>query len=461
MPSLRSPRLLPPPEAVRRKAAASLPLVALLLANLACTSAAPPPPVREPVRREPLPLDIAQADRSYLIDPLEGYPLEIDVERRAEVQNAWRELLQAGDVELAAETSEALLNEDPDFQPARVLAAQIDFAAGEDQAVIERLLPVSDALPTYTASQMLVGRAAERLGDVPLAYAAYRAVATRNPLALKRTGDLHPRALEILSNRLQDALRQGQVEEAGKHLALLKSWAPSETLTFEGAQAVAVARGDRVAELAAVKELSSRRPDDRKMLERRAALEIEVGDPGAALQIVQELADQDPRDPKLAEMLKSAKFRWRLAQLPRGVQEVASRPELNRAGFAVLLYWLAPDVRNSRPTAGRIATDVLDHPHQEEIVRVVNLGLMDVDATLHRFSPGSSMRRSAAVRSLIRLLSRFGGASCLSGGEGDTCDAALRCGLLPPGEDCQLSAPVSGSEGVELIRRALERLGGS
>jgi tetratricopeptide (TPR) repeat protein len=437
--------------------------VALLLANLACTSAAPPPPVREPVRREPVPLDIAQADRSYLIDPLEGYSLEIDMDRRAEVQNAWRELLQAGDVDLATETSEALLNEDPEFHPARVLAGQIDFAAGLDEAVIERLLPVSDAFPSYTASQMLVGRSAEKLGDVPLAYAAYRAVATRNPLALKRTGELHPRALEILSSRLQDALREGQVDEAEKHLALLNSWAPSETLTFEGARAVAVSRGDRVAELAAVKELSSRRPEDLRLLERRGALEMEVGDPSAALQIVQELADQNPRDPKLAEMLEAAKFRWRLSQLPRGVQEVAARPELDRAGFAVLLYWLVPDVRNTRASAGRIATDVLDHPHQEEIVRVVNLGLMDVDATLHRFSPGAAMRRNAAVRSLTRLLSRFGGAACLSGaqGQGDTCEVALRCGLLPAGEDCQLSAPVSGGDGVELIRRALEQLGGS
>ena len=410
--------------------------------------------------REPQPLDIAQADRSYLIDPLEGYSLQMDVDRREEVQNAWRELLQAGDVDGASETAVRLLEEDPEFHPARVLAAQIDFAAGDNQGVVASLLPVSDALPSYTASQMLVGRAAEKLGDVPLAYAAYRAVATRNPLALKRTGELHPKALEILSNRLRDALRQGRTEEAAKHLALLTSWAPSETLTFEGARAVAVARGDRVAELAAVQELASRHPDDQELLERQGVLEMEVGDPSAALQIAQELAAQNPRDPRLAEMLEAAKFRWRLSQLPRGVQEVASRPELNRAGFAVLLYWLVPDVRNSRPTAGRIATDALDHPHQEEIVRVVNLGLMDVDATLHRFSPGAAMRKSAALRSLFRLLSRFGGAACPSV-EGDTCDLGLRCGLLREGEDCQASAPVSGGEGVELIRRALERLGGS
>lgn len=391
-----------------------------------------------------------------------GYTPEVDPALRDRFQSVWRTLLDESDVAGATETAAALLEEDPGFFPAAVLAAQVDFAAGDDRAVIDRLLPVGDALPTYTASQMLLGRSAERLGDIPLAYAAYRAVATRNPLALRRTGDLHPRALEIVSNRLQEALRQGQIEEAEKQLGLLKFWAPSETLTLEGARALAVAQNDRTAELLAVKILSARRPGDQPLLERRAELELAVGDPSAGLQIVQELAARQPNDPRMADKLEAAKFRWRLSQLPRSVQEVAAKFELSKADLAVLLYWLVPDVRNSRPTAGRIATDVIDHPHQEEMVRVVNLGLMDVDPTLHRFFPGSPVRRSAALRSLNEMLTRFGrGVPCLKDAPSGTCERSARCRLILPEEDCQPGAPLSGSDAVELIRRSLKLLGGA
>jgi tetratricopeptide (TPR) repeat protein len=464
LPSLR--RLLLLPEARRRhgRRVFSGSVLALWLAtSLACSSAPPPqpPPVREPVARAPEPLVLDQADRSYLIDPLEGYSATVDPELRDRVRNVWRDLLEEGDTKGAVRVASGMLEESPDFFPAQVLIAQVDFAAGDHRRVVDRLLPVGDALPTYTSSQLLIGRAAERLGDVPLAYAAFRAVAARSPLALKRAGELHPRALEIVSNRLDEAVRSQNAEEADQQLALLRNWGPSETLTYEASRKVAQLRGDRTAELAAIKELSFRRPSDQALRDRRAELELQVGDPSAGLKIVQEEAARHPKDPAIAQRLESAKFRWRLSQLPRGVQEVAAKSELNKGDLAVLLYWLVPEVRNSRPSSGRIATDVLDNPHQEEIVRVVNLGLMDVDPTLHRFSPGSPVRRGAALRVVVRTLAQFGKGACASGSGANTCAASASCGLVPSEEDCQASAPLSGSEGVEIIRRSLKLLGGS
>jgi hypothetical protein len=354
-----------------------------------------------------------------------------------------------------------MLARDPGFLPAQVLAAQIDFAAGENTHVVERLLAVGDAMPAYVASQLLLGRAAERLGDVALAYSGYRAIAARSPLALKRTGELHPRAMEIVSHRLDEAVRNQKIDEAAKQLQLLQSWGPSETLTLEASRKVAMARGDRAAELAAVKELASRQPGERVLLERRAQLELEVGDPSAGLQIVQDLAARNPKDPVLAEELDAAKFRWRLSQLPRDVQEVAARPELTKGDFALLLYWLVPQVRNSLPTAGRIATDVLDNPHRDEIVRVVNLGLMEVDPTQHRFFPGSPVRRGTGLRVVLRLLARFGVGSCSGAKSDDACQASLSCGLLASVDDCQAPSPLSGAGAVEILRRSLKLLGGS
>jgi tetratricopeptide (TPR) repeat protein len=464
MPSPRLLRRLPHPEARRqgRRIVAAPILVVLLAVGLACTSSPPPPPA-QPVALPRTPLDLEPADRPYLIDPLEGYSRTVDPAMGERLSNLWRDLLEEGDIEGAARAAAKMLGEDAELFPAQVLAAQVDFATRDDRRVIERLLPVGDAMPTYTASQLLLGRATERLGDIPLAYAAYRAVAARSPLARRRAGELHSRALEIVSNRLEEALRLQRFDEADKQLELLRSWAPAETLTLEAARKSALARGDRRAELVAVKELSSRRPADRALLERRAELELAVGDPSAGLKIVENLAARHPQDRSLAEKLESAKFRWRLSQLPQSVQEIAARPELSKADLAVLLYWLVPDVRNSRPTAGRIATDVLDHPYQEEIVRVVNLGLMDVDPTLHRFSPGATVRRGPALRVLLRTLARFGKADCAGGSvaTGPVCETAMACGLLPAEEDCQAMAQLSGAEGVEIIRRSLKLLGGS
>ncbi len=400
------------------------------------------------------------ADRPYLIAPLEGYPHDVGPELRDRLTNVWRDLLEAGDTEGALRVSAELRERDPDLFPAQVLAAQVDFAAGEHRRVVERLLPVGDRISTYTASQLLLGRSAERLGDIPLAYSAFRAIAARSSLARRRAGEMHPRALEIVSNRLNEALRVRDLEEARKQLGFLQSWGPSEISTLEAALQVAEAYDDHRAELAAIKELSAHRPGDRRLLERRAELELAVGDPSAGLNIIQNLAARNPKDPVLAEKLEAAKFRWRLSQLPQGVQAVASKAELNKADLAVLLYWLVPDVRNSRPTAGRIASDVLDNPHQQEIVRVVNLGLMEVDPTLHRFSPGSQVRRAAALRVILRTLARFGAGACTGGSGAGTCEASLACGLIAAAEQCQPNDALSGAEGVEILRRSLKHLGG-
>jgi len=427
-----------------------------------------PRPVAPPETPRPQPQPFATQEKAFLVDPLTGYPQQVDAERQDLLQAAHRGLLTASDREGALEVATGLLQEDPGFAPAQVLIAQVELGEGRYAEAVQRLLPVSDSMPQFVASQLVLGRAAELAGDIPLSYSAYREIAPRSQRAFQKVGELHPRALEIVSNRLQESLRQNQLDGAEKHLSLLRAWAPSEVRTLEGTRALAVARGDAAAELAAVKELVQQRPGERALIERRAELELAVGDPGAGLQIIQGLAAENPNDPELAEKLAAAKFRWRVSLLPREVQEVAAKPELTKADLAVLLYWLVPNVRYGRPTTGRIATDVLDHRHQEEIVRVVNLGLMDVDQTLHRFSPGSPARRGTALRSLVLVLSRLGqGVTCLGGAAkgypstSAACEASASCGLLAPGDECHSGAAIGGGEAVELIRRTLKLLGGS
>src|SRR3954470_11473400 len=142
MPSLPSLRRLPLRELRRqpwRRIVAAAILGVLLAAGSACKSA-PPPPVRGPVQRSPEPLALAPADRPYLIDPLEGYSRAVDPELRERLETAWHGLLEEGDTATATHVTAELLAREPDFAAAQVLAAQVDFAAGENAHVVERLL---------------------------------------------------------------------------------------------------------------------------------------------------------------------------------------------------------------------------------------------------------------------------------------------------------------------------------
>ena len=195
---------------------------------------------------------------------------------------------------------------------------------------------------------------------------------------------------------------------------------------------------------------------------RRAELEIVAGDARTGLARLEKLAAADPADPTLAAALERGRFEWRLQNAPEPVRRLSRVAELTRADFAVLVYWMVPPVRTARPAAGRIASDVLDHPAREEIVRLVNLGLMTVDETLHRFSPAAPIRRAEALRTLLRTVRQFGSGDCGASGEAreSPCEAAAACGLIADAAACAPGGTLSGREAMELLRGALTLAGG-
>jgi hypothetical protein len=247
----------------------------------------------------------------------------------------------------------------------------------------------------------------------------------------------------------------------------MEKWLPDETLTLESAAAVARATDNLKAELEAVAQLSARSPDNRPLAERRATLELAVGDAGAGLRVFQELAAEYPEDGQLQDQLARARFLWRLQLLPIEARDLVNRTELSRGDFAAMLYWLFPEVRYGEGRQVRIANDVLDQPYRDEIVRVVNLGIMDVDERLHQFSPTRAVTRSEALASLVRLLSRRQPPiACVGGvrsqdppGVETVCGVGTDCGLLASAADCRPAGSVSGSEAVELSRLTLNLLG--
>jgi tetratricopeptide (TPR) repeat protein len=405
------------------------------------------------------PLD--PAERPYLISPVAAPPRPADPELMRRLGAAFEAQLLAGDAPGAVRVATDVLRQDADLDAGRVLLGQGRLVAGDLAGAREALEPVAVRFPDYAAARLAAARVAERLGDLVEAYAGYRGLA-HLPVAAERARELHARALEVLGERIADAVRRGRLEEARQDLARLREWAPTEPGTFEAALAVARAAGDDRAELEAVRGLLAGSPGDEALMERRGELELAVGEPRAAIDLYEELVRRHPREPRLADRLELAKFRWRLANLPEEVGRLVNEPELTRADFAVLLYWLVPGVRAGVASSPRIATDVLDHPQRQAIVRVINLQLMDVDENLRRFEPDARLRRASALRALLRVLQRSPSPpSCVAPLEANpspsreaVCAAAAACGLLAEPPECLPDAGVSGREAADWIRLA-------
>ena len=439
---------------IRWRAISVLPV----LLFFACASPQPDAPAPMPPKRED----------PFLLAPTDGYPLAGASGMMEQVDGAHARLLEGLDLAGVEAVGESLLAEDPGFHPASVLLAQVDYARGRDVAAVERLQPILGELPDYVAAQLLLGRAAERSGNLPAALDAFSQLADLDqPLATRQVEEIRPRALEIGLNRLREEVDRGHVERAEEHLAWLAGWDASGWETLEGGRLVAVATGDLEAELAAVRQLAET-TGELAFRKRAATLEVEIGDVRSGLDQLAALHREAPDDPDLVEQLELAKFLWRLQLLPPEVQEISRRAELDRTDLATLLYWLVPEVRHSQVTNPPIAADILDHPQHNVILRVLNKGLMEMDETLHRFEPEEPATRAVVLRALVRLLTSAerplscladAGALDLDRSWRTLCQQAARCQVIPESADCRPSATVAGAEVLELFRRTLDLLG--
>ncbi len=408
----------------------------------------------------------AHPEKRFLETPLAGFPRGVLPEQERRLLAPHDELVEGGDLARARREASALVAEDPEFGPAQVLLAQFDYVDGSYARAIERVRPVVASHPSYLAAVLLLGRSAERVEDLVTAYSSYFEISDESSPAAERAEALRERALEIVGRRVDDALRSGRTEDASRDVLTLARWAPGEVVTLDSARRLAHAVGDREGELKAVRLLEPLMPQDRDLKIRRGDLELEAGDPGAGLRIFQQLVAEAPQDRDLAEKLAQAKFRWRLTLLPAKVVELVRQPQLSRADFAAMTYWLFPVVRYGRAESGRIANDILDHPHRQEMVRVINLGLARVDPTLHTFRPDDPQRRGSALASLLRLLDRqspridcLGPAGSLGRATDEqVCAVAVRCGLLAEPGECLPAAVLSGPSAFDMSRSALDQL---
>jgi tetratricopeptide (TPR) repeat protein len=446
---------------VAQRAARALPALVLLVAAVLLLVACPPRPAPVTGPR------IGRDDLPYLLPPSTGFARPADAELLRRVDSAFDSALLAADTARAKATAEAALAVDPGFAPAEVLRGQALLVDRDLAGARAALDPVVARYPDYSAAGLAAARAAELAGDPAGAYAIYRRLASVLPIALERAGDLHEKAVAAMAARVEDAVARNRLAEGRALLDVLREWAPMDRATLEAAMDLARVSGDAAGELDAVRGLlASALSGEEGLLERRGELELQVGQPSAAIEIFTELLLRHPSEPRFAEAVDRAKFRWRVVNLPADVQRLVDAPELSRADFSALLYWLVPGVRAAVVSSPHIASDILDHPRRQEIMRVVNLHLMDLDEALRRFNPDWKVHRAQALKALERVLQRAQPApSCVVVLEGNpapsreaVCGVAVACGMLPETADCLPEAGVSGGDAAAWIRRTVSLL---
>ena len=389
-------------------------LFALVLASLECASSGP----RAVVLRDRFPLD----PREELAGPFpEG------------VEKGWGAILR-GDYALA----------EREFEAARTERARTAADIGWIEAIVlsgkseEPLAACKDMMPRGEATLPLLVACAEanaRAGRPPEAHDLYR-------LALARTGgsraeELRIAAAEAWGTRAKAAAAEKRWQKAREEIGRAIALEPESAALRAAAGDIERGAGERAQALRRYREALELEPKDPATLEKAGDLAVSLGEHALAVSVYGELARRDPR---FAAKAAEARMAFRVANWPVPEREAALSEDLTRAGAAQLVWWMFPEVREARVSAGPIASDAVSRKDSRAVTRAVGLGLLDVDRDTHRSHPDAPLTLAAASRLLLRLLSlvRQPSASvpCLAGearaprSAAEAIRRAKDCGLL-------------------------------
>jgi tetratricopeptide (TPR) repeat protein len=338
----------------------------------------------------------------------------------------------------------------------------------EEASLPQALASCSQTLADADSTAPLLvacGEAHARSGQALEGLELYRralARAGRRPGLEARAAKLRSLASEQLRLQAQEAAGQKDWKAARQEIVQAIELDPQSGPARETAGDIDLEAGDRPAALARYQQALDLAPLDRTLWKKIATLALELSDYGAAVPVLDKLAAEDP---SYEEQAAQARLSFRTANWPAAERSAALAPRLTRGEAALLLWWMVPEVRETKVTEGIIASDVVGRPDAPEIMRVFSLQLLDVDRETHRASPDAPLTFSAACKTYLRLLGLLRPGQpppCLSGrsadsfSSGEAIRAAKECRLIGETE----GPPVSGaafSRSVDRVRALAAR----
>ena len=337
---------------------------------------------------------------------------------------------------------------------ARVLSGGI---ADANRACADALAASDATLPLLVAC----GEAAAADDRTRDGYRLYRQALSRGggnrPGLSARAEDLRRRAADGLIAEARQETQDGRILPAREAAAEAIALAPDSAPARAAAAAVELAADDRARALALYREAVELEPDNAAIGEEAGAVALENSDEAFAVTVFDRLAKQDPLYEARAE---EARLAFRVANWPEPERQAARAPKLSRAGAAVLVWWMVPEVREAVVTSAVVASDAVSRRDSRAVTRAVGLGLLEADRDTHRANPDAPLSAGAAARLLARLLLLLeppsGKLPCAAGAArpprtgAETAQIARDCGLIE-GRD---TAAVRGPDFV----RSLDRL---
>ena len=315
---------------------------------------------------------------------------------------------------------------------------------------------VEPTVPLLVACGEAHARSGQALEGLEL-YRRALSHAGRRPGLEARAAELGSLAGEQLRRQAQEAAGQRDWKAARQEIAQSIELNPQSAPARETAGDIEREAGDLPAALSRYLQALDLAPNDRTLWKKIAPLAVALSDYGAAVPVLDKLAAEDP---SFETQAADARLSFRVANWPAAQRSAALSPRLTRGEAALLLWWLVPEVRDTRVTEGIIASDVVGRPDAAEIMRVFSLQLLDVDRETHRASPDAQLTFSAASLTYLRLLGLLrpgipppclGGRAADSFGSGEAIRAARTCRLIGEAE----GPPVSGaafSRSVDRVR---------
>ncbi len=332
---------------------------------------------------------------------------------------AYADLL-AGRYETAREALERLVREAPGYLPAAEALADLDAAEGREREALDgyrALLGVLPADPRLLAREETVRRSL--VGK--LVAAAESALQARDFAGARR-----------------DALSVLEVD-------------PSSPTGYRLLARAAEAEGRPEDAWSAAAKALALDPADEEWSRKAADLAMQSGHYAEAVALFDELAK---RDPSLAPALEEARYQFQVQTLPEVARRAALSPKLTRAQFAVLAWWLVPEVREARvPAAPDLAVDAIERPESQALVRAIALGFFAVAPGTHRVGADQPLTRTEAA-ALLRRVGRLAAGTgpvpdCLAEGSPPAASAES-CGILSE----STSRTVTGPEAVRGLMAA-------
>jgi hypothetical protein len=249
-----------------------------------------------------------------------------------------------------------------------------------------------------------------------------------------------------LRDEAETALQGGDLPAARRAALALVEVNAESPAGYRVLASAAEAEGKLEDAWAAARTAHERAPADAALTESLAALAMKTARFAEAEALYGDLAKSDPT---MVEKQAAARLEFQVQNLPPLVRKAVAVPRVTRAQLATLLVTLVPEVASARvPPGADVATDILDRPERNALVKTIALGFFSISRETHHVGADVPVSRNEMPGHLRRVATFRGDPEdeCLVG------PAALAtCGILPEAASRQ----VSGREAFAAIDATL------